>query len=182
VAPPWGSAGWICAAQAGPLPEPEALRYGLRSLVDRTSALYVDPRRLPLMAPWLMRFARACTAKRHAAGVRTLATFEWRAFALVDELTAEGAAFGRTSRASSSPRYGSGRCGTSSTDLDSGELATAIAALLRRAGVTIEEQTNALEIVTGGVRTEAGFREADAVVLSRRSVVARAPPDAGRGP
>jgi D-amino-acid dehydrogenase len=88
----WGSAGWICPAQAGPLPEPAAIRYGLRSIFDRTSALYVDPRRLPGMVPWLLRFARAATAERHAAGVRTLTAFGKRAFALVDELAAEGAA------------------------------------------------------------------------------------------
>jgi D-amino-acid dehydrogenase len=89
----WGSAGWICPAQAGPLPEPAALRYGLRSLVDRRSALYIDPRQLPRMVTWLVRFARACTAERHAAGVRALTAFGRRAFALVDELAAEGAAF-----------------------------------------------------------------------------------------
>ena len=32
----FGNAGWITPAQAGPLPEPGLLGYGLRSLVDRT--------------------------------------------------------------------------------------------------------------------------------------------------
>ena len=39
------------------LPEPGLLSYGLRSLVDRGSALYFQPRQLIRMAPWLMRFA-----------------------------------------------------------------------------------------------------------------------------
>src|SRR5579884_4249313 len=56
----WGNAGWITPAQAGPLPEPGLLSYGLRSLVDRESALYFQPRQLIRMLPWLARFAARC--------------------------------------------------------------------------------------------------------------------------
>lgn len=205
----WGSAGWICPAQAGPLPEPAALRYGLRSLVDRTSALYIDPRRLPGMVPWLVGFARACTAERHAAGVRTLAAFGRRAFALVDELAAEGAAFRtykqgvvvaatrerpvrdfldgiaparecglvvptqllagdalRELEPALSPASTYGAFLAENWHVDSAELAIAIADLLRRADVTIEQQTDVLELTGRGIRTEAGVLEADAVVLA----------------
>jgi len=205
----WGSAGWICPAQAGPLPEPAALRYGLRSLFDRTSALYVDPRRLPGMVPWLVRFARACTAERHADGVRALAALARRSFALVDELAAEGAAFrtykqGIVIAAASerplrdfihsmapardcgldvptelvvgdvlrelepalSPASSHGVFLSENWHVDSAELATAIADRLRRAGVTIEEHTDVLEILARGVRTESGIVDADAVVLA----------------
>jgi D-amino-acid dehydrogenase len=205
----WGSAGWICPAQAGPLPEPDALRYGLRSLVDRTSALYVDPRRLPGMLPWLARFARACTAERHAAGVRTLATFARRSFELLDELAADGAALRaykqgivvastrerplrdflhsmaparqcglevptellvggavRELEPALSPASRYGAFIAEHWHLDSAELATAIADVLRRAGVTIEEHTEVLELLPRGVRTEAGVLDADAVVLA----------------
>jgi D-amino-acid dehydrogenase len=205
----WGSAGWICPAQARPLPEPAALRYGLRSLVDRTSALYVDPRHMPRMAPWLVRFARACTAERHAAGVRTLAAFGKRTFALVDELAAEGAGFRTYKQGVLVAARGeqpvrdfldsiepARECGldvptellagdalrevepglshasthgallAENWHVDSAELAAAIAQLLRRAGVTIEEQTDVLDLTPRGVRTEAGSLEADAVVLA----------------
>src|SRR5437764_14823472 len=39
----WGNAGWVTPAQAGPLPEPGLLGYGLRSLLDRERARYFQP-------------------------------------------------------------------------------------------------------------------------------------------
>jgi D-amino-acid dehydrogenase len=89
----WGSAGWICPVQTGPLPEPGLIRYGLRSLVDRDSALYIDPRYMPSIIPWLTRFARACNERAYQAGAAALAKLGYRAFQLVDELIAEGAQF-----------------------------------------------------------------------------------------
>jgi D-amino-acid dehydrogenase len=38
-----GNAGWVCPAQAGPLPEPGLTAYGLRSLVQRDAPLYFAP-------------------------------------------------------------------------------------------------------------------------------------------
>jgi len=89
----WGSAGWICPLQAGPLPEPGLIGYGLRSFVDRDSALSIAPKVVPRMAGWLTRFALACNDNAHQAGVRALSTLGYRAFPLVDELIAEGARF-----------------------------------------------------------------------------------------
>lgn len=89
----WGSAGWICPLQAGPLPEPGLVGYGLRSLFDRESALYIRPSALPRMIGWLTRFARACNESAHHAGVGALSVLGYRAFPLVDELIAEGAEF-----------------------------------------------------------------------------------------
>ncbi|QEC48320.1 FAD-dependent oxidoreductase [Baekduia soli] len=81
-----GNAGWICPTQAGPLPEPGLATYGLRALLDRDSPLYVDPRHLPRLAPWLVRFARNCAPARHRRGVVALEALGRRAFGAVADL------------------------------------------------------------------------------------------------
>ena len=40
----FANGGWLCPAQAGPLPEPGLTLYGMRTLFDRDSALYFDRR------------------------------------------------------------------------------------------------------------------------------------------
>ena len=89
----WGSAGWICPTQAGPLPEPGLVSYGLRSLADRESALFVHPLHAARLAGWFTRFALACNEHDHRRGVAALATLGYRAFELVDELVADGVKF-----------------------------------------------------------------------------------------
>jgi D-amino-acid dehydrogenase len=51
------NAGWVCPAQAGPLPEPGLVGYGLRSLVMPDAPLYFAPAYLPRMLSWLSRCA-----------------------------------------------------------------------------------------------------------------------------
>jgi D-amino-acid dehydrogenase len=85
-----GNAGWLSPAQAGPLPEPGVLSVGVRAIVDRSSPLYLAPRALPALTPWLVRFARACTPRAYAAGARALATLGRGVFASVDALVADG--------------------------------------------------------------------------------------------
>lgn len=88
-----GNAGWICPAQAGPVPEPGLVRYGLRSLVDRDSALYFAPRYVPRMLPWLVRFAMHCNRRAHWRGAQALARLGARTFELTEELQADGVSF-----------------------------------------------------------------------------------------
>lgn len=85
-----GNAGWVTPAQAGPLPEPGLLGYGVRSLVDPSSALYIEPRQLLHMVPWLVRFARRCNERDHLAGRVVLAGLGRRSFALLDAMAADG--------------------------------------------------------------------------------------------
>jgi D-amino-acid dehydrogenase len=87
-----GNAGWITPMQAGPLPEPGLLAYGVRSLVDPRSALYFEPRQLLRMLPWLARFARRCNERDHAAGRLALAGLGRRSFALLDAMADDGVA------------------------------------------------------------------------------------------
>ncbi len=85
-----GNAGWITPAQAGPLPEPGLLGYGLRSLTDRSSALYFEPRQLARMLPWLVRFARRCNLADHVEGRIALGTLGGRCFELLDAMRDDG--------------------------------------------------------------------------------------------
>ncbi len=88
-----GNAGWICPAQAGPLPEPGLAAHGIRSLLDPDSALYFAPAQLPRMAGWLARFARRCNERDHRSGLQALAGLGARTFAMLEELEADGVDF-----------------------------------------------------------------------------------------
>jgi D-amino-acid dehydrogenase len=89
----YGNGGWICPAQAGPLPEPGLTIYGLRALLNADSALYFKPRYLPRLAPWLLRFWTYCNARDFDRGTAALAALGKRAFELVDEMVEAGIEF-----------------------------------------------------------------------------------------
>ena len=88
-----GNAGWLCPAQAGPLPEPGLTGYGLRSLVDRESALYFAPLEIPRMLTWLARFAARCNARDYRDGVIALTRLGQRTFELAERFAADGVDF-----------------------------------------------------------------------------------------
>jgi D-amino-acid dehydrogenase len=90
-----GNAGWISPAQAGPLPEPGLVRYGLKSMVSRESPLYVEPTYLPRMVPWLLRFALKCNERDYRRGLEALAGLGRRTFELVDAFAEDGIEFER---------------------------------------------------------------------------------------
>ena len=89
----WGNGGWVCPAQAGPLPEPGLTWYGVRSLFDRSSALYFQFSKLPELAPWLLRFWTYCNPRDHRHGVASLAALGRDVFDLVDEMREDGVEF-----------------------------------------------------------------------------------------
>jgi D-amino-acid dehydrogenase len=88
-----GNAGWLCPAQAGPLPEPGVVSDGIRSLLDRDSALYFAPSYLPRMLPWLVRFAAHCNVRDHRCGAHALGRLGRRTFELTEMLVADGVDF-----------------------------------------------------------------------------------------
>src|SRR5437868_8838556 len=88
----WGNAGWVTPAQAGPLPEPGLLGYGVRSLADRGSALYFEPQHLVRMLPWLVRFARHCNETDHRTGRIALGALSERSIALLEGMATDGIA------------------------------------------------------------------------------------------
>ena len=76
-----GNAGFMCTAIVEPLPAPGAIRNALKSLRDPARALRVLPKAIPQMAPWLLAFARNCTASRYESGRAALASFNRVIFA-----------------------------------------------------------------------------------------------------
>jgi D-amino-acid dehydrogenase len=86
----WGNAGWVTPAQAGPLPEPGLLSYGVRSLLDSGSALYFQPRQLIRMLPWLIRFARRCNEADHRTGRIALGELSERSIELLEGMRGDG--------------------------------------------------------------------------------------------
>jgi D-amino-acid dehydrogenase len=68
-----GNGGWLCPAQAGPLPEPGLTLMGMRALMNRDSALYFKPSKLAELSPWLLRFWSYCNANAYRHGLRAMA-------------------------------------------------------------------------------------------------------------
>jgi D-amino-acid dehydrogenase len=90
VASSYGNGGWICPAQAGPLPAPGLTIYGMRSLLSRDSALFFRPSYLPRLLPWLTRFWTYCNQRDFDRGTAALAALGRRVFELVDAMVADG--------------------------------------------------------------------------------------------
>ena len=84
----WGNAGLLVPSHARPIAAPESLRAGLRWMVRRDSPFGMRPQ--PTLAPWLLRYARASTSARAAAGEALQRTLSVEGLARFDELAAEG--------------------------------------------------------------------------------------------
>ncbi len=87
-----GNAGFMCTAIVEPLPMPGAIGNALKSLRDPARALRILPKAIPRMAPWLLTFARNCTASRYQSGRAALAEFNRNSSAVLERLTSQGAA------------------------------------------------------------------------------------------
>lgn len=86
----WGNAGWLSPGLVAPLPEPAVLRYGLRALVDPTSAIYVPPTIDPRLWWFLVRLASRCTGARWRQGLSGFHGIAAQALDAYDELAASG--------------------------------------------------------------------------------------------
>ena len=87
-----GNAGFMCTAIVEPLPAPGAIGNALKSLRDPMRALRILPKSIPRMAPWLLTFARNCTASRYQSGRAALAEFNRNSAAILERLSNQGAA------------------------------------------------------------------------------------------
>lgn len=56
----WGNAGWVAPALTLPLNSPAVLRYGLRSLRDRSAPLHIPMSADPALWRFLLQFAANC--------------------------------------------------------------------------------------------------------------------------
>jgi D-amino-acid dehydrogenase len=86
----WGNAGWLTPALTAPLPEPDVLRYGLRSALTPTSPVYVPPRLNPSLWRFLAGFARHCTLPQWQRGMAAYAPLNRLAIRAFDDLAASG--------------------------------------------------------------------------------------------
>jgi D-amino-acid dehydrogenase len=89
----FGNGGWICPAQAGPLPAPGLTIYGLRALLNSDSSLYFKPSYLPKLAPWLARFWTYCNERDFEHGTEALAELGRPIFEMVDDMVSDGIEF-----------------------------------------------------------------------------------------
>lgn len=87
-----GNAGFMCTAIVEPLPAPGAILNALKSLRDPSRALRILPRAVPKMTPWLLAFARNCTASRYQSGRAALSRFNHNSAEVVERLAHQGAA------------------------------------------------------------------------------------------
>jgi D-amino-acid dehydrogenase len=87
-----GNAGFMCTAIVEPLPAPGAIANALKSLRDPQRALRVLPKAIPGMTPWLLAFARNCTASRYQSGRAALARFNRNSSAILERLATQGVA------------------------------------------------------------------------------------------
>jgi D-amino-acid dehydrogenase len=84
----WGNAGLLVPSHARPIAAPEALRAGLGWMVRPDSPFGLKLK--PSLAPWLLRFLRASTAKRAHDGEALQRELARESVGLFGELEAEG--------------------------------------------------------------------------------------------
>lgn len=89
----FANGGWLCPAQAGPLPEPGLTLYGMRGLFDRDSPLYFSAREWHSLAPWLLRFRTYCNPHDHALGTAAIGRLGRDVFDLVEDMRTDGVEF-----------------------------------------------------------------------------------------
>jgi len=88
----WGNAGWLAPALTVPLPEPAALRLGLRTLLSPASPVYIPPRADLRLARFLYSFTRNCTGRHWQVAMGALAALNRRSLDAYDELAKGGVA------------------------------------------------------------------------------------------
>jgi D-amino-acid dehydrogenase len=66
---------------------------GMRALMNRDSALYFKPSKLPELSPWLLRFWSYCNARDYRQGLRAMAVLGGRVFELVEGMIQDGIEF-----------------------------------------------------------------------------------------
>ena len=80
-----GNAGWVTPCISLPIASPELRTKGLRWFFLRNSPLYINARKLPGLAPWLLRFWRCCSAERFERGARLMLAFARDAVELYED-------------------------------------------------------------------------------------------------
>ncbi|MGV0875411.1 NAD(P)/FAD-dependent oxidoreductase [Mycolicibacterium sp. XJ879] len=86
----WGNAGWVSPALTLPLNSPGVLRYGLRSLLDKTAPLHIPFTADRTLVAFLMQFAKSCRKSTWRRAVRANVPLNEEAIEAFDVLVANG--------------------------------------------------------------------------------------------
>ncbi len=86
----WGNAGWLTPGLSAPLNEPSVLKFGVESLVNPDSPMYVQPRMDPKLAQFMMGFAARCTAGQWTKALKQYVPINLMALDAFDKLAAGG--------------------------------------------------------------------------------------------
>ena len=89
----FANGGWLCPAQAGPLPEPGLTLFALRSLLQRSSPLYIQPAHLFRAAGWFLQFRHYCTEAAYQHGMAAIARLGLDTFKLAEQWQTAGVQF-----------------------------------------------------------------------------------------
>lgn len=82
----WGNAGWLTPALTLPLSEPSVLTYGLKTMFDPASPLYIPLSANPQLLRFLIGFARHCTPRKWREAMRVFAEIGTTGLDAYDEI------------------------------------------------------------------------------------------------
>lgn len=85
-----GNGGWVCPSRSKPMASPGMLREGVSAWVNPASPLYIRPSHLPVIASYLMRFARNSTSARFQKSMDAIDGMNSQTHHLFDALEEEG--------------------------------------------------------------------------------------------
>ena len=89
----FGNLGWVCPSISTPVPGPGLTWKALMWAVRRDGPLYLRPRAVPELLPWLLRFRSHCNRGDWERGVGRLAELNARTMELYEGLAADGVDF-----------------------------------------------------------------------------------------
>lgn len=96
----WGNAGWLTPALTLPLSEPSVLTYGLKTMFDPASPLYIPLSAKPSLIKFLLGFARHCTPGKWREAMAVFSEIGATGLDAFDEL-AEGSSVTKSAHNSS---------------------------------------------------------------------------------
>lgn len=115
----WGNAGWLTPALTLPLSEPSVLTYGLKTMFDPASPLYIPLSVKPSLIRFLLGFARHCTPGKWREAMAVFSEIGATGLDAFDEIS-EGNAISRIGRAGSINGTGAAGNNAATTTLGTG--------------------------------------------------------------
>lgn len=89
----FGTAGWICPADSGPIPAPGMILQGLKWMLHADSPLYIKPQLSVPFVKFLLHMAMKCNANDYRAGMQSNISLFGDSLQLFDDWRREGVDF-----------------------------------------------------------------------------------------